>query len=200
MSGYTESLDGFMPPASDSSYEPSKAVSSVARDAPVLRTSPPAPSAPSAPTTPKGRASQRQGGSELSFLTPPVTSKGGTLGYEHVDSVQEHETRSVREGCHAQRCVERNYMHRLRSLPASFFVLHVPFVSPPVTLPLNTSPTITTTPWGCNTSCAIRGRCEQLVTLGVRNAPSGICVLGSSFELLVFVSFLGGFEKGSTAI
>ena len=91
-------------------------------------------------------------------------------------------------------------MHQLHSLPASFFMLHVLFVLPLVTLPLNTSPTITTTPWGCNTSCTIRGWCEQLVTLGVRNAPSGICVLGSSFELLVFVSFLGGFEKGSTII
>ena len=52
------------------------------------------------------------------------------FGFAESTPTRQRGTRSVREGCHPQRCVERNYMYRLRSLPASFFVLHGPFVSP----------------------------------------------------------------------
>jgi hypothetical protein len=43
LSGYTESLSGFKPPGSESSYMPSEAPSSVAREPPVLRSAVPAP-------------------------------------------------------------------------------------------------------------------------------------------------------------
>ena len=54
------------------------------------------------------------------------------LGFaESAPNTRRRGTRSVREGCHPQRCVERNITCiGCASLPASFFLLHVPFVSP----------------------------------------------------------------------